>query len=176
MSRKIYAVLGIVVAFILILTLLYGLFFASNPKSIPSALIGKKAKPFTVTTFDGEEISLAQYLGSPIVLNFWASWCFACRQEAKILEAVHQYYTPKGAVLIGIAINDKREDSLSFIRKYRKTYILAPDDKSGTVSLDYGVTAVPETFLIDKEGNITDKILGAVTKEKLVNFLEQQLN
>jgi len=155
--------------------MLYGLFFASNPKEIPSAQIGLKAKPFTVTTFDGKKISLDNFIGKPVIVNFWASWCISCRQEAHILEAAHQKFTPKGAVFIGIAINDTREASLAFIKRYGKTYLLAPDDKLGSISLDYGVTAVPETFFIDKNGIIINKILGATGRATLEEFLNEQL-
>ena len=176
MKQKTYFIIGGMFITGLFLILAYGLFFADDPRTIPSALINKKARPFSAMTFKEEGISLKKFLGQPIVLNFWASWCFACRQEAHILEAAHRNYTPKGAVFIGIAINDTRENSLKFIEKYQKTYLLAPDDKTGTISLDYGVTAVPETFLIDKEGFIRHKQLGAVTKELLDGFLDNQLS
>lgn len=175
MNRKLAIFLGIFIIIALLITMGYGLFFASDPNEIPSAQIGKVAKQFTLTTFDGKEISLAQFRGSPVILNFWASWCISCRHEARIVEKAHQKYTPLGAVFIGIAINDKREASLEFIRRYQKTYNLAPDDLTGTISLDYGVTAVPETFLIDKNGQIYDKVLGAITKKTITDFLDQQL-
>lgn len=176
MNRKFLTFIGVFIGCSLIGLLVYGLFFASNPREIPSVLIGKKAEPFTTTTFNGREISLQEFRGRPIVLNFWASWCIACRQEAHILEAAHQTYTPKGAVFIGIAINDTREASLGFIRRYGKTYLLAPDDDLGSIALDYGVTAVPETFLIDGQGIITDKVLGAVNQNTLDDFLRKELN
>lgn len=175
MTRKLYFLIGLVIGGSLLTVMLYGLFFAKSPDMIPSALIGKNAEPFTITTFAGETLSLEDYRGRPVVLNFWASWCVSCRQEARIIEAAHQRYTPQGAAFIGVAINDTREASLAFIRKHGKTYTLAPDDKSGSISLNYGVTAVPETFLIDKNGIIQDKLLGAASMNTLVNFLDQQL-
>ncbi len=175
MNKQFYSFVGVSVCGLLIILLVYGLFYASNPKDIPSAQIGKAAKPFTITTFDGRKISLAQLRGKPVILNFWASWCVSCRKEAHILEAVHQEYTPKGAVVIGIAINDTRKASLAFIAWYGKTYHLAPDDKTGSISLDYGITAVPETFLITKKGTISKKLLGAADRKTLTEFLDQQL-
>jgi len=171
------AIFGSIAAITLILIgiLFYGLFFASNPQSIPSALIGTKASDFTITTFKGERIHLKELRGKPVVLNFWASWCVACRQEAHIIEAAHQEYTPKGAVFIGIAINDTREASLGFIRRYGKSYLLGPDDTLGNISLNYGVTAVPETFFIDRQGVIVHKVLGAVTGNDIQNFLSPRL-
>ena len=175
MRRGFYIGLGVVFAAALLILLIYGLFFASNPRQIPTPQIGKKANPFATRTFYGKPISLEQFRGKPVVLNFWASWCIACKAEARILESAHQHFTPKGAVFIGIAINDTREASLSFIRRYGKTYLLAPDGTIGDISLDYGVTAVPETFLIDKNGIIQNKIMGAVTMTVLAEFLNQQL-
>lgn len=175
MNRRFYIGLGVAFAVSLLILLIFGLFFASNPREIPTPQIGKKAYPFSAQTFDGKPISLEQFKGKPIVLNFWASWCIACKAEARILEAAHQRFTPKGAVFIGIAINDTREDSLKFIRRFGKTYLLAPDGKTGDISLDYGVTAVPETFMIDKNGIIQNKIMGAVTMSTLSEFLNQQL-
>lgn len=175
MNRKSLAAIGIVFAVALFGVLFYGLFYASDPKMIPSAQVGKKAYPFTITTFNGKTITLETLKGRPVVVNFWASWCVACRTEAHVIEAAHQKYTPKGAVFIGIAINDTREASLAFIQRYGKTYFLAPDDTLGSISLDYGVTAVPETFLIDKEGFIKDKVLGAIDRKTLEGFLNEQL-
>ncbi|MBU3914911.1 redoxin domain-containing protein [bacterium] len=175
MNKRFYSFLGISVCGLLIILLFYGLFFASDPQEIPSAQLGKTANPFSITTFNGQKISLDQLRGKPVILNFWASWCVSCRQEAHILEAAHKKYAPRGAVFIGIAINDTREASLAFINRYGKTYLLAPDDKTGSISLDYGVTAVPETFLINKEGTIHKKILGAADMKTLTEFLDQQL-
>jgi len=175
MKNRFYLSIALILVISIISIFVFGLFYASNPRDIPSALILKKATAFTFTTFDGQRLALEQFRGKPVVLNFWASWCVACRKEAHILEAAHQKYTPRGAVFIGIAINDTREDSLNFIRKYNKTYFLGPDDASGKISLDYGVSAVPETYFIDKEGIIQYKQLGVITKELLENFLDDQL-
>jgi cytochrome c biogenesis protein CcmG/thiol:disulfide interchange protein DsbE len=175
MNKKLLFVLGALLGVGILVVMVYGLFYASDPSAIPSAQIGKQAHPFTVTTFDGQTLSLESFKGKPVVINFWASWCVACRQEAHILETAHRKYTPQGVVFIGIAINDTREASLAFIRQYGKTYYLAPDDQQGSISLDYGVTAVPETFLIDRQGMITEKVLGAIDRNTLERFINGQL-
>lgn len=175
MNKKLLILIGISFTTGLMILLVYGLFFASRPGEIPSAQIQQKAKSFSVTTFGGRKISLSQFRGRPVILNFWASWCVSCRQEAHIIESAWQKYGEAGAVFIGIAINDTREASLAFIRRYGKTYLLAPDDKTGSISLDYGVTAVPETFLIDKNGIIVKKVLGAVSQKTIETFLSTQL-
>ena len=173
--KKLLVIVGALLGCGIIAVMVYGLFFASAPSEIPSVLIGKPAEPFTLTTFKGETITLEQFRGKPVVLNFWASWCVACRQEARLLEAANKEYTPQGAVFIGIAINDTREASLQFIRRYGKTYYLGPDDEMGTISLNYGVTAVPETFLINRQGIIEDKVVGPVSHRRLQTFVEEQL-
>lgn len=155
--------------------MVYGLFFASNPKSIPPALINKRASNFSMNTFNGKKISLKDLEGKPVILNSRASWCVACREEAHITEAAHKKYTPRGAAFAGIAINDTRDASLAFITRYGKTYNLALDDKTGNISLDYGITAVPETFFIDKSGIIRQKVLGAARKKPIEQFLNSQL-
>ncbi|MCP4296410.1 MAG: redoxin domain-containing protein, partial [Proteobacteria bacterium] len=75
MTRKSYFIIGAVPIFGLLCLLIYGLFYASNPKSIPSALIDRKASEFSTITFDGKAISLKELRGNPVILNFWASWC-----------------------------------------------------------------------------------------------------
>ncbi len=175
MRKNIYFQLAAVISVLLLLVFIYGLYFASNPGDIPSSQIDKPAYEFKSTTFDGKPFTLKQFKGHPVILNFWASWCATCWKEAHVLEAAHQKYSPQGAVVIGIAVNDQREASLRFIKKYNKTYILAPDDKTGTIALDYGVTAVPETFLIDKDGIIRNKVLGAITDSVLKEFLVAEL-
>lgn len=176
MNRKILFTVGGGSLLGLFAILIFGLFFASDPKSIPSPLVDQRAAPFVVETFSGERISLVELRGRPVILNFWASWCVACREEAYILEGAHRTFSKQGAVFIGIAINDTREKSMAFIQKYRKSYNLAPDDESGTIALDYGVTAVPETFFIDEEGIIRQKIVGAIQYEQIRKFLTSGKN
>ena len=175
MNKKlIWAALGVLVSGFLGL-MVFGLVFASDPHEIPSNLNNTPASNFRIITFKGQPVELAALKGRPVILNFWASWCVSCRAEAYIVEAAHQKYSPQGAVFIGIAINDTRDASLRFIQKYGKTYLLGPDDQIGTISLNYGVTAVPETFFIDKQGIIRFKSLGPVEPGKIDAFLDQEL-
>lgn len=176
MNKKLLFSLGISFVAALVIVLVYGLFFASRPGEIPSAQIHKKAKPFQTTTFAGRPITLEEFKGKPVILNFWASWCVSCRQEAHVIEQAWQDYGRQGVVFIGIAINDTRDASLGFIRRYGKTYLLGPDDKTGTIALDYGVTAVPETFLIGRDGVIVEKVLGAIDRQTIDQFLSNQMN
>jgi cytochrome c biogenesis protein CcmG/thiol:disulfide interchange protein DsbE len=165
--------IGVFAALLALLTLLgWGVF--RQPTNVASPLAGKRASDFALETFDGRRISLSQFRGHPVVLNFWASWCLSCRDEARVLEQGWETYGSRGAVFIGVAVSDEREASLDFIRTYGKTYLLGPD-ANGSISLDYGLFGVPETAFISPEGKILDKAIGPVTPELLARYLEPYL-
>ena len=163
-SWKFWAVWVIVLGLIILLA--FG--FTTDPKKVPSPLMGRPAPDFQVDELNGEQkFSLSEFKGIPIVLNFWASWCAECRTEAVILENFFQKYgvNNKQLVMIGIAIQDSPKNAKAFARHFGKTYLLGLDDDSGNIALDYGIYGVPETFFIDTEGNIFHKTIGMVTKE-----------
>ena len=103
----------------------------------------------------------------PVLLNFWASWCVACRDEAHILQAAHLRYEKTGDQLrvVGIAIQDTEDKAVAFARKFGKTYFLGLDNEAGDISLSYGLYGVPESFFIDAGGIIRYKHVGAVSAE-----------
>ena len=163
-SWKFWAVWVIVLGLIILLA--SG--FTTDPKKVPSPLMGRPAPDFQVDELNGEQkFSLSEFKGIPIVLNFWASWCAECRTEAVILENFFQKYgvNNKQLVMIGIAIQDSPKNAKAFARHFGKTYLLGLDDDAGNIALDYGIYGVPETFFIDPEGNIFHKTIGMVTKE-----------
>jgi cytochrome c biogenesis protein CcmG/thiol:disulfide interchange protein DsbE len=146
----------------LLFLLAYG--FRTDPREIPSPLVGKPAAPFTLTTFDGEPISLESLRGKVVVLNFWASWCYpACYEEAPVLERAWREYRDRSVMLVGINIQDKEEPARKFLQQFGHTFPNAPDPQ-GRVSVDYGVYGVPETFFIDRAGRVRAKHVGAVTE------------
>jgi cytochrome c biogenesis protein CcmG/thiol:disulfide interchange protein DsbE len=143
--------------------LAYG--FRTDPREIPSPLVGKPAALFTLTTFDGKPISLESLRGRVVVVNFWASWCIpACYDEAPSLERAWQAYRDRGVMLVGVNIQDKEEPAKQFLARFGHSFPNAPDPV-GRVSVDYGVYGVPETFFIDRKGRVRYKQVGAVTDE-----------
>lgn len=157
---------------------LLGFGFTTDPKQVPSPLIGKPAADFSVTSLaEGKALSLKALRGQPVVLNFWASWCLECQEEARVLETFYQQYEVQAQQVrvIGIAIQDTPERAAAFARQFGKTYFLALDDASGKIALDYGIYGVPETFFIDPQGVIRFKQVGGVTPELMAEKLKQLL-
>jgi cytochrome c biogenesis protein CcmG/thiol:disulfide interchange protein DsbE len=144
-----------------LLLLAYG--FRTDPRAIPSPLVGKPAPAFALKLFDGGSLSLADFRGKVVVLNFWASWCYpACYEEAPVLEQGWRTYRERGVVVVGVDIQDTEEAARKFIDQFSITFPNGPDPK-GKISVDYGVYGVPETFFIDRRGQIRFKHVGAVT-------------
>jgi cytochrome c biogenesis protein CcmG, thiol:disulfide interchange protein DsbE len=150
--------------------LAYG--FRTDPREIPTPLIGKPAAPFTLKTFDGPELTLAGLRGRVVVLNFWASWCYpACYEEAPALERGWQAYKDRGLVLVGVDIQDKEEPARKFLAQFGHTFANAPDP-AGRIAVDYGVYGVPETFFIDRAGRIRFKHVGVLTDALFKKYAE----
>ncbi len=147
----------------LIILLAYG--FRTDPKTIPSPLLRQSAPGFRVAVYDGDELSLERLKGKPVVLNFWASWCYpACYEEAPLLESTWRQYKDQGLVMVGVDIQDKEANAREFMRRFSFTFPNGPDPGS-KISIDYGVYGVPETFFIDREGRIIYKHVGALAPE-----------
>lgn len=116
-------------------------------------------------TADGR-VRLAELHGTPLVLNFWASWCPPCREEAPVLERVWREAGRSGVLFVGLDMEDVRDDARAFLREFRSTY---PNIREGAkaTSRRYGATGLPETFFISSRGQIVSHVIGAVTAEQL---------
>ena len=110
-------------------------------------------------------LSLASYRGRPVILNFWASWCIPCKQEAPMLESVWKRYRSQGLVVLGVDINDVRGEARRFARKNKMSYPLVYDGPGDGIS-DFGVTGAPETYVIDPEGRVVEAFVGAINTEE----------
>ena len=153
--------------------LAYG--FRTNPRDIPSPLVGRPAAAFALTAFDGKPVSLAALRGKVVVLNFWASWCNpACYDEAPVLQRTWQTYADRGVVVVGVDMQDTTEAAQTFIRRFGLTFANAPDPQ-GKVAVEYGVYGVPETFFVARDGTIRSKHVGALTDAVIRAKLEPLL-
>ncbi len=134
------------------------------------------APTFSFTTFDGETYDLADFKGKVVVLNFWAGWCEPCKDEAPELQSAWEYYQSQNAdvVFLGIAYADNGPSSLKFLGDYGITYLNAPD--LGTRISDlYNINGVPETFIIDKDGNVAQFIYAGVRRDYLISIVDKAL-
>jgi cytochrome c biogenesis protein CcmG/thiol:disulfide interchange protein DsbE len=127
---------------------------------------GSEAPDFTLERLDeGGELTLSSLRGKAVVLNFWASWCIPCREEAPVLEGLWQENRERGLVVVGLDAKDFRRDALDFVERFELTFPIVFDGPGETVS-PYGVTGFPETFVIDREGKVVDVFVGAVNAEE----------
>jgi cytochrome c biogenesis protein CcmG/thiol:disulfide interchange protein DsbE len=141
-----------------------------DPRQVPSPLINKPAPDFKLPRLDAPEqmLSTQDLRGQVWLLNVWASWCVACRQEHPLLVELARAGTVK---VYGLNYKDKREDALGLLRKSGNPYLTSLSDTEGLVGIDYGVYGVPETFVIDKQGVIRFKQIGPITRESLRDTL-----
>ena len=155
-------IVPLVLFVVLGLLLAYGL--RLDPKKIPSPLIGKSLPAFSLATVadPARKVSRDDLLGRVYLLNVWASWCVACRQEHPLL---NELTSRKAVPIIGLNYKDKREDALQWIGKLGNPYELSLSDQDGRLGIDLGVYGVPETFVIDKQGVIRYKQIGPLTPE-----------
>lgn len=152
----------------LILFILLGLLLAYglklDPRKIPSPLIGKSLPAFSQPTVadPARRVGRDELRGRVYLLNVWASWCVACRQEHPFLNELARNKT---IPIIGLNYKDKREDALGWLGSLGDPYELSLADPDGRLGIDLGVYGVPETFVIDKEGVIRYKHIGPITPE-----------
>ena len=135
----------------------------------PYPLLGHSAPDFTLSLWNGtpgQTIHLAALRGHPVVVNFWASWCDACRQEEPALVAAAGKYGPEGVVFIGVAFHDTQQAGTAFLREFGVTFPSGPDP-TGQIMVAYGIPAIPETVFIDRRGKVVSHIGGAISAATL---------
>jgi cytochrome c biogenesis protein CcmG, thiol:disulfide interchange protein DsbE len=137
---------------------------------LPADPVGLRAPDFRMPALGGGSVSLSGLRGKPVVVNFWASWCGPCKQEAPVLAAASREWMPKGVVFLGIDSEDTVDGGRSFERAFRLGYESAFDPE-GRIELRYGVTGFPETFFIDARGVIRAKYVGPLDTATLEAYV-----
>jgi cytochrome c biogenesis protein CcmG, thiol:disulfide interchange protein DsbE len=113
----------------------------------------------TLRRFDGQPVALADLRGHPLVLNFWASWCIPCAEEASILEGISREFHASGLIVVGVDTQDLEQPGRRFMAEHGITYMNVRDP-DGTVGRMFGTTGVPETFFVSADGLIRGKFPG----------------
>ncbi|HEX9134007.1 MAG TPA: TlpA disulfide reductase family protein [Ktedonobacteraceae bacterium] len=147
------------------------------PTSKSDPLVGHPAPDFSLAMLrldtGNSALSLSNFKGKPVVLNFWASWCAPCKEEAPLLENTWKQAQAQGkdVVILGIDFQDAKNDGLSFLQSYSITYPTALD-ADGSVASKYGVTSLPQTIFINRNGRVTSREPRELTAQVLANNLQ----
>jgi cytochrome c biogenesis protein CcmG/thiol:disulfide interchange protein DsbE len=132
------------------------------------------APDFTLTSFNGETVRLSDLRGQVVVVNFWASWCPPCREEAAYLESTWREYEGRGVVFLGVDWVDTEAEALAYIAEFGITYLNGPD--LGTrIAQAYRIRGVPETFFIDRNGQVRWVKIGPLFPPELEDKIEELL-
>lgn len=164
---------GIIVAFAVLLAIL-GLLAWGLHKSQAGQRDSGKAPDFTLTGYDGRVVTLISLRGQVVVINFWASWCVPCRQEAAYLERTWRKYKDRGVVFIGVDYVDTEKEARQYIQEFDITYINGPD--LGTrISQAFNIKGVPETYYVDRDGTLRGMTIGPLQSPELDQRIDQLL-
>jgi cytochrome c biogenesis protein CcmG/thiol:disulfide interchange protein DsbE len=157
-------VAGQLCALALVLGLLGLLVWKIASDDAPVASVGKPVPRFDLPTLSGDgRVAVADHVGTPMVINFWATWCVPCRTEAPLLERAARRYADR-VVFIGVDVRDFNGDAKEFVAEHGLTYLIAYD---GPAKLwePWGITGLPETFFVDGDGKIVAHQVGEITDE-----------
>lgn len=132
------------------------------------------APDFSLTGFDGRKVTLSQLRGQVVIINFWASWCPPCREEAAYLEQTWRKYKDQGVVFIGVDYVDTKKEALAYIQEFDITYINGPDLET-VISDAYNIQGVPETFYVSKSGELRGVHIGPLKAPELDKKIDELL-
>ena len=184
-ARRALRIVGILAAVAFVALLVYGLTSKATNKTIDDALSrgeAVEAPGFTLSELAGGrdaggawtrasadgQVSLRELRGTPLVLNFWASWCDPCRAEAKVLERTWRRHSGDGVLFVGLDAQDAREDARDFIRQFGLTFPHVRDPGNDTQRA-WGVTGLPETYFIAADGRVVGHVIGTVDEQQLAD-------
>jgi cytochrome c biogenesis protein CcmG/thiol:disulfide interchange protein DsbE len=160
---------GVLFLFLACTVALFVFALTRPPRKDVDPLSLKSAPPFVLPLLSGGEVDSRTFLGKPILLNFWATWCSACKEEVEELKKI---YVRLGSRihLLGVAVRDEVPLLTSFVERYGVPFPIVLDSR-GEVAIAYGITGVPETFLLNPEGVILKRWRGPVTFEEVEKVL-----
>ena len=150
---------GVVLVWLLVLGLLTVVGLGLIRSQQGNIGVGARAPDFQLTTFDGSTVNMADLRGQVVVVNFWASWCIPCEQEAVELETAHQQFKNQGVVFLGVNYVDTEPEALAYLDRFGITYVNGPD--LGTrISQAFRIRGVPETYIVGRDGRLVHVKIG----------------
>jgi cytochrome c biogenesis protein CcmG/thiol:disulfide interchange protein DsbE len=171
MNWKVLAA-GLVVVVPLVVLLAAG--FGRDPKLRSEALVGQAAPIFALEQLDGMPFSLAENAGQPVVVNFWSTWCQPCKIEHPVLLDAAQVYGPMGVRFVAVIYQDEPSKARAYLRRNGSAWPTLIDP-GGRTAIAYGVAGVPETFFIDRDGQVVHKVAGPVSAAVMMDTMQSML-
>jgi cytochrome c biogenesis protein CcmG/thiol:disulfide interchange protein DsbE len=171
-ARVVALVVGVVMLALLGL-MIWGIGRAAQGTVGEVKLSARPAPAFTIPLMDGKPFEMAATKGKPVLVNFWASWCIPCEDEAVTLEKASRQYGDR-VTFIGVNAQDTDGNARDFLRRFGVTY---PNgmDTSGAVAVDYGMSGVPESYFVDRNGQMVRKWQGPLDDDRLKSYLDELL-
>ncbi|MCF6743338.1 redoxin domain-containing protein [Blastococcus sp. KM273128] len=160
--RALLLVAALLAGFALVVPLALAL---DRPREAASAtaMVGGPAPALAGTTLDGGHLDLVELRGSVVLVNVWASWCAPCREEMPLLVETARQWGPQGLRVVGIDVNDDDDDAREFLAGVGGTPFPSVVDADGRLAVEWGTTGVPETFVVDRDGAVVARRVGAVS-------------
>jgi peroxiredoxin len=146
----------------------------ASPGTLEGVAEGERARDFTLKTLDGSQISLRDYEGQVVLVNFWGTWCPPCADEIPDLEAVYQARQDDGFVILGVNVRDHPQMVESFVADLGVSYPVVLDE-ADQVSQEYRVRGLPLSVLVDRDGVIRVRHIGYLSAEQLLQYLAEVL-
>jgi cytochrome c biogenesis protein CcmG, thiol:disulfide interchange protein DsbE len=160
-----------------LLTFLVTQLLTPAPKSASDPLVGHPAPNFSLATLGSSTgksvLSLSDFKGKPVVLNFWASWCAPCKEELPLLESTWKRMQAQGkdVIFLGIDFQESKSDAANFLQTYGITYPTVLD-ATGSVASKYSIASLPDTIFIDRNGTVLSKVAREITAQALSSNLQ----